>query len=148
MRYKHCTTCGQTPCVMPAHERNTELDPETFTQMTCKHGCYADRKDLSVDEIFERCDTYCAGRWNATEGTPKLHVCHETAKDNDPVKSPSHYIGSDGLEVKEVIRQFDLSWAIGSCAKYVLRAGKKGDVIEDLRKAIECINIEIENRSR
>lgn len=66
----------------------------------------------------------------------------------DPVKSPSHYIGKDGLEVKEIIYQFDLGFCTGGAVKYILRAGKKGDEVQDLKKAIEMLNIEIANLER
>lgn len=67
---------------------------------------------------------------------------------SDPVKSPRHYIGKDGLEVKEVIYQFDLGFFTGGAVKYILRAGKKGDAVQDLKKAIEMLNIEIANLER
>lgn len=55
---------------------------------------------------------------------------------HDPVNSPDHYKGN-GLEAIEVIEAFGLqhNYYLGNCVKYILRAGKKGCAVEDLRKA-------------
>lgn len=53
----------------------------------------------------------------------------------DMVNSPPHYIGN-GLEVIEVIEGWKLGFHLGNAVKYVLRAGRKGDGLEDLRKAL------------
>jgi hypothetical protein len=50
------------------------------------------------------------------------------------IEHPDHYQGK-GLEVIEVIEAFDLGFSLGNCIKYILRAGKKGDAVEDLLKA-------------
>ncbi len=60
----------------------------------------------------------------------------------DPI-NPSHY-KANGLEVIDVIEAFGLNFAIGNAIKYLLRAGKKGDRLEDLKKARWYIDREIE----
>lgn len=62
---------------------------------------------------------------------------------SDPVNRPSHYIGK-GIECIEVIEAFALGFCLGNAIKYILRAGKKGDRIEDLKKAIWYLQREIE----
>lgn len=64
---------------------------------------------------------------------------------NDPVNSPSHYKGKNGMESIDVIEAFglDKSFCLGNVVKYVLRAGKKGDAIQDLKKARWYLNREI-----
>lgn len=62
---------------------------------------------------------------------------------NDNVNQPAHYKGK-GLECIQVIEAFDLGFCLGNAVKYVLRAGKKGDKKEDLRKAIWYLNRELE----
>lgn len=59
------------------------------------------------------------------------------ANQPDPVNSPPHYVGDTGLEVIDVIEGFGLtgSFLLGNVVKYVLRAGKKGDALTDLKKA-------------
>lgn len=53
---------------------------------------------------------------------------------HDPINRPSHYIGQ-GLEVIDVIEAWGLGFHLGNAVKYVLRAGRKGDRLEDLGKA-------------
>lgn len=62
----------------------------------------------------------------------------------DNVNHPAHYKGR-GMESIEVIEGFDLGFHLGNAVKYILRAGKKGDRVEDLRKAIWYLNREIIN---
>ena len=54
---------------------------------------------------------------------------------NDMVNHPPHYKAKNGLEAFHVIDGFELDFDLGNLVKYVLRAGKKGDAVEDLRKA-------------
>ena len=53
---------------------------------------------------------------------------------NDPVHNPPHY-KSGGIEVIDVIEAFDLNFRLANVIKYVLRAGRKGDALQDLEKA-------------
>lgn len=53
---------------------------------------------------------------------------------HDPVNAPAHY-RRGGLEAISVIEAFELSYRLGNAVKYILRAGHKGDRLEDLRKA-------------
>lgn len=55
--------------------------------------------------------------------------------DYDPVNKPQHYISSEGLEAIDVIEAFGLGYHLGNVAKYILRAGRKDDAIQDLMKA-------------
>lgn len=53
------------------------------------------------------------------------------------VNHPSHYQTESGLEAIDVIEAFfHDNFHLGNAAKYLLRAGKKGDAIEDLDKAV------------
>lgn len=62
----------------------------------------------------------------------------------DPVHHPSHYTDGRKYEPKDVIHDWKLSWNLGNAVKYIARAGRKGDAVEDLQKAIEYIKYEIE----
>lgn len=66
---------------------------------------------------------------------------NETMMMSEQVNHPSHYQGN-GLEVIDVIESFELGFNLGNAIKYILRAGKKGDRSEDLRKAIWYISRE------
>ena len=59
---------------------------------------------------------------------------------------PSHHKGKTGMQVWDVIEEFELSFMVGSAASYLLRAGKKpgADYIEELEKTNQFILKEIE----
>lgn len=58
------------------------------------------------------------------------------------VDHPQHY-RSGGMEAIDVIEAFGLGFNLGNVAKYVLRAGRKADALEDLMKARWYLNREI-----
>lgn len=62
----------------------------------------------------------------------------------DAVSHPSHYTEGRKYEPRKVIADWGLNFNLGNAVKYVSRAGRKGDKIEDLRKAIQYIEFEIE----
>lgn len=63
----------------------------------------------------------------------------------DSVSHPPHYVTSSGLEAIDVIEAFfDRDFHLGNAFKYIARAGKKNDEIEDLRKAVWYILRRIE----
>ena len=63
----------------------------------------------------------------------------------DSVSHPSYYATSAGLEAIDVIEAFfDDDFHLGNAFKYIARAGKKDDEIEDLRKAVWYILRRIE----
>lgn len=54
----------------------------------------------------------------------------------DAVNHPAHYGGADNpYEAIKVIEAWGLDFCLGNTVKYISRAGKKGDELEDLRKA-------------
>ena len=63
---------------------------------------------------------------------------------SDVVKHPSHYTEGRKFEPKDVIRDWGLNFNLGSAVKYVARAGRKDDIVQDLKKAQEFIQFEIE----
>lgn len=48
---------------------------------------------------------------------------------------PAHYGGDNTYEAIKIIEAWGLCFHLGNVVKYILRAGKKGDAIEDLKKA-------------
>jgi hypothetical protein len=62
---------------------------------------------------------------------------------SDPVHNPPHY-KSGGIEVIDVIEAFELGYRLGNVIKYVLRAGRKGDALEDLQKAAWYLDRQID----
>jgi len=61
----------------------------------------------------------------------------------EAVNHPAHY-QANGIEVIDIIENFDLNFNLGNTVKYVLRAGKKGNKKEDLEKAVWYLNRELE----
>lgn len=64
------------------------------------------------------------------------------------VEHPSHYCDGREYEPKDVIRDWNLNFNLGSAVKYISRAGRKNDTVEDLRKAKQFIEFEIEYLER
>ena len=60
------------------------------------------------------------------------------------VSHPAHYIAGRKYEPRKVIADWGLNFNLGNAVKYISRAGRKGDKIEDLQKAIQYIEFEIE----
>ena len=63
--------------------------------------------------------------------------------ENDIVKHPAHYCYGK-YEPKDVIRDWGLNFNLGNVIKYVARAGHKNDILEDLLKAKQYLEFEIE----
>lgn len=63
--------------------------------------------------------------------------------DHAEISRPKHYQGN-GMEAIDVIESFDLGFRLGNAIKYILRAGKKGEKIPDLQKAIWYLSREIQ----
>lgn len=63
---------------------------------------------------------------------------------NKAVKHPSHYTEGRKFEPKDVIRDWRLNFNLGSALKYIARAGRKDDIVQDLKKAQEYLQFEIE----
>lgn len=62
---------------------------------------------------------------------------------NTFISHPAHYCYSE-YEPKDVIRAWGLNFNLGSAVKYIARAGRKDDIVQDLRKAREFLAFEIE----
>lgn len=57
-------------------------------------------------------------------------------KSVEAVDHPAHYGGADNpYEAIKVIEAWGLGFCLGNTVKYISRAGKKGDPLEDLKKA-------------
>uniref|UniRef100_A0A6M3LHA5 Putative structural protein n=1 Tax=viral metagenome TaxID=1070528 RepID=A0A6M3LHA5_9ZZZZ len=61
--------------------------------------------------------------------------------DYDPVKHPKHYTWIPGIECIDVVKYFN--FCMGGAIKYIWRADRKGNKVEDLQKAIELLQAEI-----
>lgn len=62
------------------------------------------------------------------------------------IDHPAHYGGADSpYEAIKVIEAWTLGFNLGNAVKYISRAGKKGNLIEDLKKARWYLDREIAN---
>jgi hypothetical protein len=60
------------------------------------------------------------------------------------INHPPHYGGADDpYEAIKVIEAWGLGFHLGNTIKYISRAGRKGDALEDLRKARWYLDREI-----
>ena len=61
------------------------------------------------------------------------------------VNQPKHYQGN-GMAAIDVIRAYDLNFALGNVIKYTLRAGRKPDedAVKDLEKALWYLQNELD----
>jgi hypothetical protein len=56
--------------------------------------------------------------------------------------TPQHY--KQKVQPIDLIEAFDLNFNLGNVVKYVSRAGRKGDTLEDLEKAFYYLKRELE----
>lgn len=62
---------------------------------------------------------------------------------NDNITHPAHYCAGRLYEPIAVINDWDLNFNLGNTVKYISRAGRKVDAIEDLKKARFYLDYEI-----
>ena len=65
---------------------------------------------------------------------------------DEKVNHPAHYGGeANPYEAIKVVEAWKLNFCLGNVVKYISRAGKKGDTLEDLKKARWYLDREIGN---
>lgn len=69
--------------------------------------------------------------------------------DNSSVIHPQHYGGKNNpYEAIKVIEAWEVGFNLGNTLKYISRAGKKDNIIQDLEKALFYLDREIQNRKK
>ena len=63
------------------------------------------------------------------------------------ISAPPHYVDGRKYEPRKVIRDWGLNFNLGSAVKYISRAGRKDDALQDLMKARQFLDFEIEELS-
>ncbi len=64
----------------------------------------------------------------------------------EQIDHPAHYGGADNpYEAIKVIEAWKLGFHLGNTVKYIARAGRKGNLLEDLKKARWYLDRLIEN---
>ena len=69
--------------------------------------------------------------------------CISANAKGDMVAHPAHYVEGRKYEPKDVIRDWGLNYNLGCVVKYISRAGRKNDILEDLQKARQYLTFEI-----
>jgi predicted HAD superfamily Cof-like phosphohydrolase len=64
----------------------------------------------------------------------------EPPQENE-VRHQNYYKGRTGMEVIDVIQEFELTFEEGNLIKYILRHKKKGQPLKDLKKAAEYLDM-------
>lgn len=64
--------------------------------------------------------------------------------EKDMIKNPAHYTEGRKYEPKDVIRDWGLNFNLGNVVKYIARAGRKDELVQDLKKAQQYLQFEID----
>ena len=94
------------------------------------------KRCIEADNLLKNEQTLC-----------KYHSDRKIIKASDrnaTISHPPHYVDGRKYEPKDVIRDWNLNFNLGSAVKYISRAGRKDDIIQDLKKAKQFIDFEIE----
>ena len=90
------------------------------------------------EKVYETDDTYAHIKWTDEEPTSVA-----TLSKTETVNHPDHYQGNE-YEAIDIIEDYNLNFHLGNVIKYVLRADKKNNRVEDLKKAAWYLKRELE----
>lgn len=90
-------------------------------------------KDLCLQHLVEENHTHL------------LHRVDDGSKLVINSKVPTHYQTGNGFDVIDFCKMYDLNFNLGNVVKYCARAGKKDDIIKDLKKALDYLQREIKH---
>lgn len=146
--YTIFSTIFNTPC--KADHESTEQYPNTslpYYHIDKKHKNIQDLYDKYTDSDNINKDYEYRKEGNSEMVNHNVYGSFTKAEENTPeydvVKKPEHYNYSK-IQPKDVIRTWGLNFNLGSAVKYIARAGHKDDIIQDLSKAIQFIQFELE----
>ena len=134
--------------------KNEKIRRALLKTPKAKAKVVAERLGVTVQDVYSA--RYLAKKQNKANGYPPLET-QEWFKWNkeifdttpalvatqpDMVNHPPHYTVG-GVETIDFIEAKGLNYHLGQVIKYVSRAGKKGDALQDLQKARWYLNREI-----
>lgn len=64
------------------------------------------------------------------------------------ISAPEHYVAGRLFEPHLVIEDWGLNFNLGNVLKYISRAGRKDDILIDLKKARQYLDFEIDRLER
>jgi len=109
-------------------------------------------KDKTIEQIGERIwdkyptqeDIITFNRKNNYTNERREYYKSLQKRESEMVDHPNHYGGEDNpYEAIKVIEEWDLGFNLGNAVKYIARADKKGNKLQDLEKSSWYINREI-----
>lgn len=105
------------------------MSKEPILSSNCK---YCNTFLKSEDEYVERVCSDC--KQKIVDGMIESTMRIESNK-KEAVTHPSHYAEGRKHEPIDVITDWELDFCLGNVVKYISRAGRKKDELEDLKKA-------------
>ena len=137
-----CTNCGEM-CLY-----NDGLESMNFPDYCPYESCSSDWRKLDAED-YARHDVKqtmkLIAQNNIRQDVEKLI---EKYSENDVVNHPSHYAEGRKYEPIDVIEDWDLGFNLGNTVKYISRAGRKDDIVQDLEKARWYLDREIRRIKR
>jgi hypothetical protein len=141
--YAHCDAGGCTQCF------DTDArDEAKARRVLAQHGWRVVDGPTAATFCIEHRDFFkrqdpVAKRLQETPVSDEVHAAVAAAVGEhfpkwgaETVNHPAHYGGvDDPYEAIKVIEAWRLDFNLGNAVKYVCRAGKKGDALEDLKKS-------------
>lgn len=137
----HLFTCPEHSKASPPEAPRFVVHYGTLTENACNHGhggVVTQQKNIVTCPeclaALSKPETVDAQSLRGMFQMPGMQFDVELV---ETVNHPAHYGGDTTYEVIKVLEAWGLddSFCLGNTVKYVARAGKKGDALEDLRKA-------------
>jgi len=98
------------------------------------------RENVLSDLLFFNGFNYCV----MEKPNPQTEYNVGVDGNKDMVNHPTHYGGKDNpFEVIKIIDHYNLPFSLANTLKYILRSDKKGNKLEDLKKAAWYLQHEI-----
>ena len=100
-----------------------------------RNYCYTENciHYVPLNEDYTYTPSYTSSK--TTIANPDVIKVNTVTTEYDPVNYPSHYCEGRKYEPIKVIDDWGLDFCLGNALKYISRAGRKNDELEDLKKA-------------
>lgn len=86
--------------------------------------------------------------WKPDCPTMTISEPQTVGQNYDTVSNPSHYCDGRTIQPWDAIADWGLNFDRGSAVKYIARAGRKNDELEDLKKARAFLDHDIQRLER
>lgn len=153
-----CFACYNNGLVKPEYiiERLIPLTQTTLEEKMLNPLCDYCRTQIETQVVYiEDCKKYhsaCLQKVRKIKMETKMTICEKygttggcvCANKKEQVNHPAHYGGEDNVyETIKVIEAWQLNFNLGNAVKYISRATKKDNLLQDLKKAAFYLNREI-----